>query len=238
MQEPWYTGASRVPVMAQPDDIAPAAVRFEAVSQEKQVHWGSVRRVVVCPSEFNCFLDHWGTKGAVLGHGLAELLRHNRCPGPGSDPVHFVVDKHGGRNTYSAMLQNALPDGMVVAHEECMTRSHYSIVGLERQIRLTFEPRADTGHFCVALASMVSKYLRELLMLEFNRFWQKKVPGLKPTAGYPGDADRFFQAIRASLASAGYCRDHDLAAEVNGVARSGVIGPGPATTRSGFVHPA
>jgi hypothetical protein len=42
---------------------------------------------------------------------------------------------------------------------------------------------------------MVSKYLRELLMLEFNRFWQARVPGLKPTAGYPGDAARFFEAI-------------------------------------------
>ena len=57
-------------------------------------------------------------------------------------------------------------------------------------------PRADAEHFCVALASMVSKYLREVLMLEFNRFWQGHVPGLKPTAGYPGDAARFFDAIR------------------------------------------
>jgi hypothetical protein len=43
---------------------------------------------------------------------------------------------------------------------------------------------------------MASKYLRELLMLEFNRFWQEHVPGLKPTAGYPGDAARFLGAIR------------------------------------------
>ncbi len=63
-------------------------------------------------------------------------------------------------------------------------------------MRLIFEPRADHHHFCVALASMVSKYLRELLMLEFNRFWEQHVPGLKPTAGYPSDAARFFEAIR------------------------------------------
>jgi hypothetical protein len=36
-------------------------------------------------------------------------------------------------------------------------------------------------------------------MLEFNRFWQNQVPGLKPTAGYPVDAARFFQAIRPAL---------------------------------------
>ena len=52
-----------------------------------------------------------------------------------------------------------------------------------RDVFVTFQPRADSEHFCVALASMASKYLRELFMLEFNRFWQEKVPGLAPTAG-------------------------------------------------------
>jgi hypothetical protein len=36
-------------------------------------------------------------------------------------------------------------------------------------------------------------------MLEFNRFWQAHVPGLKPTAGYPGDAARFFEDIQPAL---------------------------------------
>ncbi len=43
---------------------------------------------------------------------------------------------------------------------------------------------------------MTAKYLREVLMREFNAFWQRHVPGLKPTAGYPGDAARFLDAIR------------------------------------------
>jgi hypothetical protein len=43
---------------------------------------------------------------------------------------------------------------------------------------------------------MLSKYVRERLMSEFNRFWAERVPGLKPTAGYPADAVRFWQAIR------------------------------------------
>ena len=46
---------------------------------------------------------------------------------------------------------------------------------------------------------MISKYLRELLMQEFNRFWQKHVPDLKPTAGYPNDAGRFMGAIRLAM---------------------------------------
>jgi ribonuclease HII len=70
-------------------------------------------------------------------------------------------------------------------------------------VRVTFRPRADADHFAVALASMLSKYVRERLMAEFNRFWLERVPGLKPTAGYPADAARFWQAIRPAAAQLG-----------------------------------
>jgi hypothetical protein len=154
---------------------------------------------VVCPARFNELLDRAGSKGAVLGCCLGELVRQCWALGGEGEPVSFVVDKHGGRNTYAALLQDAVPEGMVVAHEEGNARSHYSVRGAKRQVRWTFQPRADAEHFGVALASMVSKYVREVLMLEFNRFWQAQVPGLKPTAGYPGDAARFFEAIRPAL---------------------------------------
>ena len=55
----------------------------------------------------------------------------------------------------------------------------------------------------VALASMISKYVRELLMREFNRYWLAHVPGLKPTAGYPQDAVRYIDAIRPALLKLG-----------------------------------
>jgi hypothetical protein len=45
--------------------------------------------------------------------------------------------------------------------------------------------------------------LREVLMLEFNRFWQGHVPGLKATAGYPGDAARFLAEVRDAAARLG-----------------------------------
>jgi ribonuclease HII len=194
--EPWYTGTSALPVEADGLRSQEMAERLSHTSLKRQVSWGLVRSVVVCPARFNALLNHWGSKGAVLGYALRHLLAANRTPDEGQEPVWFVVDKHGGRNTYAAMLQDALAEGMVVAHEEGRERSDYSVLGLEREVRLTFQPRADAEHFGVALASMVSKYLREVLMREFNQFWQARVPDLKPTAGYPGDALRFWNAIR------------------------------------------
>jgi ribonuclease HII len=195
VNEPWYSGATPLPQMANCADVGDAAERFHVTSRKQRVCLGLVRAVIICPARFNRLLDRWDSKGAVLGQALAELLHANRAA-DGEGPLHFTIDKHGGRNNYAAVLQNALPDSMIVAHEEGMARSVYSALGLEHPIRLTFQPRADAEHFCVALASMVSKYLRELLMLEFNRFWQTHVPGLEPTAGYPADAGRFFDAIR------------------------------------------
>jgi hypothetical protein len=204
-REAWYTGTSPVPLAALLSDCAAAAERFAETCAAASVVRGLIRSVVVCPPRFNRLLDRWGSKGAVLAEGLAELLRCNRDLE--GEALRFFVDKHGGRNTYTAMLQHAFADGLVVAEEERLARSVYRVLGLGREVRLTFQPRADAEYFCVALASMVSKYLREALMAEFNRFWLAQVPGLRPTAGYPGDAVRFLAAIRPALAGLGLCED-------------------------------
>ncbi|HJT76484.1 MAG TPA: hypothetical protein VJ739_04710 [Gemmataceae bacterium] len=201
--EPWYSGSSPLPVAADRAACAAAGSRFADVCRASGVERALVRSVVVCPARFNGLLDRWDSKGAVLGDGLAELVACNRAAaGPGA-ALAFFIDKHGGRNAYAPLLQDAIPDGMVLAREEGGLRSTYTVLGTGQDLRLTFQPRADAEHFCVALASMVSKYLREVLMAEFNRFWQAQVPGLRPTAGYPGDAPRFLAAIRPALTRLG-----------------------------------
>ncbi len=201
--EAWYRGVQALPVHGVAEELSSEVARFDTACAEAEVGCWHVRSVLVCPRRFNALLDENGTKGAVLAHALANLLRCQRARLTGDDPVSFFIDKHGGRNTYAAMLQHAFLDGMVFAVQEGMARSAYRVFGLGRDVTLTFQPRADAEHFCVALASMTSKYLRELLMLEFNRFWQERVPDLKPTAGYPGDAARFFEAIRQAVATLG-----------------------------------
>ena len=44
-------------------------------------------------------------------------------------------------------------------------------------------------------------------MGEFNAYWRRHVPDLKPTAGYPGDAARFFAAIRPLLHGLGIAEE-------------------------------
>ena len=74
-------------------------------------------------------------------------------------------------------------------------RSRNAAVPEERRIEFRFQPKGER-HLPTALASMTAKYLRELAMRPFNRFWQEQVPGLRATAGYPVDSRRFFEEIR------------------------------------------
>jgi ribonuclease HII len=200
-REIWFAGTSALPIDAALAELEQLRQRFELACRDASVDgwWG--RSVVVCPERFNALVQSAGSKGAVLADGFVRLLAAGVEATAGEEALAVFVDKQGGRNTYAAQVQQALPGGMVVAIEERAERSKYRVFGLGRDMTLTFEPRADSSRLCVALASMVSKYLRELFMGEFNRFWQKHVPGLLPTAGYPGDAPRFLEAIRPAAAS-------------------------------------
>lgn len=201
--EPWYKGGNPLPCAADGRLLATAGARFEETCARAAVGRWLVRSVVVPTPRFNALLDDGDSKGAVLAHGLVLLLRENLGRLPAGEAVVVNVDKHGGRNTYSAMIHHALPDGLVAVQEEGMARSIYRVLGLGREFRVRIQPRADASCFCVALASMASKYVREALMLEFNHFWRQHVPGLKPTAGYPTDALRFWEAIREAAARLG-----------------------------------
>jgi hypothetical protein len=205
-REVWYRGVQPLPAsLADPVAWQTEAARFRDACAGAGVTGWQVRSVVVCPPRFNALVEEGGTKGHVLAHALASLLRWQRRNLPSEDDRVFFIDKHGGRNTYAAMLQHALPDGILTIEQESRACSAYRIHGLGRSMRLLFQPHAEGEYFCVALASMTSKYLREVLMLEFNRFWQEHVSDLKPTAGYPGDAARFLRAIRPALAKLGLC---------------------------------
>ena len=68
--------------------------------------------------------------------------------------------------------------------------------------RVVFVEKAEAACLPTALASMLGKYLREMLMRRFNAWWAARVPGLKPTAGYWQDGQRFLvdvEAVRREL---------------------------------------
>lgn len=180
------------PMPAEGDTLAkvlPGATVLKRQMTHHGLSFGAFRSVVVFPKLFNEITDKYDSKAAVTLHAVGQLLQQLPC-GP-EDDVRIVVDRLGGRQQYQPFLQQLFPDHFVMCRGETPKSSSYQLTPLRT---IQFRVQAEQHSFCVALASMLSKYLREVLMLHFNRFWQQHVPGLKPTAGYPGDAARFWQA--------------------------------------------
>ncbi len=151
----------------------------------------AVRSITLGPARFNSGLTGDNTKADVHASVFCKLIAAERDD-PAADSATIVCDKHGGRRFYQEMLAEVFPGVWIDRGGESATRSDYS-VRLEgsRRFDLSFRARADGDDSIVALSSMISKLLREYWMILFNSFWLDRIPGLKPTAGYPGDAERF-----------------------------------------------
>lgn len=157
-----------------------------------------VRSVVVGPARFNAGLaaSATGSKAAVHFAAFAELIGHLLAATPPDQAIATRGDKHGGRHFYAGPLRAAFPGAEVVPGAEGPDLSAYRLLLPDRaSLSIELVPRADGADGLVALASIVSKALREHWMDAFNRHWLDRIPGLKPTAGYPVDALRFRRAI-------------------------------------------
>ena len=194
--EPWYADGLTLPLLGEAVAETARARLAEACSAAGVV-LGPILSVAVFPRQVNELIDRQGSKGAVPAWALGRLLA--QLPEPRDDePTRVYVDKLGGRNFYREILQTIFPASLVLSREESADWSSYRVRSEHGACDVSFSPKADGRHFPVALASMASKYLREVLMEMFNRFWQQHVPDLERTAGYPGDAERFYKDISAA----------------------------------------
>ncbi len=189
---PWYEGYDKgLPVDIGAEDLATHSRRFMEVCRRQGVRLCDMRSRVVYPPEFNQQLASYG-KGELLSHVTLGLAAELAAPLKGA--ISIVCDKHGGRNRYADLLAEHFPDGFIEIHGEGRELSAYAFGPADRRIDACFRTRAESI-LAVGLASMVSKYLRELSMGAFNRFWCERVQGLRSTAGYPQDAKRFQKEI-------------------------------------------
>ncbi|MCA9121572.1 MAG: hypothetical protein H6822_13305 [Planctomycetaceae bacterium] len=154
-----------------------------------QVSLKRIRSTAMFPTRFNELVAKYGSKGSVLSLATLELVRDALVDLDASKAV-VQCDKHGGRNRYLAVLQTIFPDEPVKIIRESRESSVYRWSAGNREVEIRFVAKGES-FLPAALASMTSKYLRELAMRAFNEFWRESLPNLKPTAGYPMDARRF-----------------------------------------------
>ncbi|WP_435017805.1 hypothetical protein TA3x_005425 [Tundrisphaera sp. TA3] len=189
---PWLDGADP-PYPSSWDVVAPALHRRPLDGAPWRLV--AVRSVVVGPCLFNEGLDALGSKALVHFSAFARLLEATWDRLADASWTSVRSDKHGGRNFYGDLLRQAFPAARVRPGPEGPDLSRYDLFASGRSLTLDLIPRADAHDGLVALASLVSKSIREHAMDAFNAHWLARIPGLKPTAGYPGDAVRFRAAI-------------------------------------------
>ena len=91
-----------------------------------------------------------------------------------------MCGKVGGFGKYGSVF-GPLAGRLHLVVEEGRARSAYHFPGLGE---IAFVRDSDASDLCVAMASMVGKYVREALMERVARHYQRAVPGLRGASGY------------------------------------------------------
>ncbi len=200
--EPWFENADvALPLDADHSEINDAATRLSECFAAHNIIVEDIRCDVVLTRRFNDLVRDNDSKGIALSRTSVRLLRSVWDP-DSTERVRVIADKHGGRNRYDELLEEAIDDRMIFRVQEGRERSVYRV----NKTELIFRTKAEQ-HLPVALASMVAKYVREVSMELFNQYWCEHVPGLKPTKGYPVDANRFRNEIETTAAKLGLAED-------------------------------
>jgi ribonuclease HII len=137
-------------------------------------------------------------KANVLFSAVCSLIKSAYDNFAGDD-LQIIVDRQGGRVHYRSQLQRMFGDMELKILCENQSTSSYELQANGKTMRLHFVVGADDRFLPVSLASMVSKYLRELLVDNMNRYFTGFSTDLKPTAGYWKDGLRFIEDLRTNL---------------------------------------
>lgn len=151
---------------------------------------------VLLERELNRMFDATRNKSdalfSIAAIHLDELLRNFADQG-----LTIVCDRQGGREHYGRLLRLMFEDWALEVVREKDGHSEYGLSKNGRRVRLMFREKAEAGCMSVAVASMLSKYLREALMRRYNAFWKQHLPDIAPTAGYYNDGLRFLEDVKS-----------------------------------------
>ena len=211
---PWYAATDSrpwqpLPTASTDGEVAIAVAMLGSCAQRIGVQLGGLGAAVIFEDRFNKMVAATRSKASVSFTFVAGHLLHV-WETYGQHRPTVVVDRQGGRTRYRDVLSQSFPGVQVDVIEESPTCSAYELSGRPanaRSMTVTFQVDAEEANLPVALASMVSKYTRELLMARLNDYFTSRVPGLAPTAGYAKDGKRFLKELGPHLGKLGLSED-------------------------------
>ena len=208
-KQPWFEDLSiQLPLEASWDLCKHRGHRLAHTLTDSGISLKKIRVQVVTADLFNKLIDKYLNKSTAHWAVVASLIKDVFEIGVNST---VVVDKQGGRDFYADMLRQSLPRFKIRIHAEGKRLPNHSDTksdeNKERKLsdyfvendvnshKIAFASQAEDYSLPVALASCFAKYVREILMYAFNRYYQKMHPGIKPTKGYYTDGRRFLDDL-------------------------------------------
>ncbi len=192
---PWYRDIGGHILSVSGADIEVAASALARDMDSNGMKLLGIRSCCLDVGHYNRLVDAVKNKSNVLFTAVSQLITAAWEAG-GEDEVQIIVDRQGGRMRYRQRLQTMFPEAELAILKETETNSSYQLHEGKRNLRIHFVVRADDNFVPVSLASMVSKYVRELLVANINRYFAGFCAELKPTAGYWKDGQRFIRDLK------------------------------------------
>jgi len=149
----------------------------------------SLRSTVVCTRRINDARERGHSRFEVDLHAMERMVLETRERYQGE--LQAVCGKVGGYARYSSAF-GPLGGRLHAIVEEGAKRSTYSFPGLGT---IAFVRDADESHLLVAMASMVGKWIREVMMTRIVRHYGYKEEAAELASGYHDPVtDRFVDA--------------------------------------------
>lgn len=150
----------------------------------------------VLGGQFNRDVARTRNKSTLLWERVARII-YAALKVCGGENLTVCVDKLGGRERYDDLLEDVLGDLQPDRARMGRDVSVYEYSRNGGRVRILFIKSGEEKALPVALASMFSKYVRELFLIQLNGWFCERLPGLRPTAGYHRDGWRFVNETKS-----------------------------------------
>jgi len=195
---PWYQGIGSHRLSADAADRAISSAVLADDMASNGIELLELKSYCLDVGYYNKMMASVKNKADVLFNATSRLIKRAFDNFAGDD-LQIIADRQGGRVHYLKTLQRMFSDMELKILRESPTVSSYELRGGGKGMRLHFAVGADERFLPVSLASMVSKYMRELLVQNINHYFTGFHSDLRPTAGYWKDGLRFIEDLKTNI---------------------------------------
>ena len=224
---PWWRALDEaLPLVCDRGEILELGAKLREVGEREGVEPLWYRADLIDAARVNRELDEehlraGGTKNTWSTHAVLRMadlawreLAVRGAERRAGSRTSVACDMAGGRRAYVPALRRgfglgsehdqgalfeAAQAGTIQVLGEAREASRYRLALAGGELELGFFVGGDRLDPRISWGSILAKYLRELLLRPFNRYFADEVAGLRATAGYPEDARRFIADVEAVL---------------------------------------